>query len=117
HAAGITTTSGRQHDREEDLQAAAEKVGRFLFQVEIRLRVHGADGDEPQARIKLREMAGAFGQFSSPRHAAFHATRRRHSFLLSTEELATLWHPATGTVRAPTMSSVESRELEPPVSL
>ena len=38
-------------------------------------------------------------------------------FLLSTEELATLWHPATLTVRAPGMTTVETRELEPPVHL
>ena len=38
-------------------------------------------------------------------------------FLLSTEELATLWHPATATVRAPTMEVTNSRELEPPSNL
>ena len=117
HAHNITTSSARQHDREEDLQAVADKMGRLLFQTEICLRVHGSARDERQAHIKLCEMAGAFGQFSSPRHASFHATSRRHSFLLSTEELATLWHPATGTVRAPTMSAVQSRELAPPVQL
>lgn len=117
HGANMTLSGTRQHDREEELQAAADKVGRFLFQVEIRLRVRGHSRDERQARAKLRDMAGAFGQFSSPRHASFHTTGRRRSFLLSTEELATIWHPATGTVRAPTMSAVDSRELEPPVHL
>jgi len=118
HAHTIATSASRQHDREEDLQAAADKVGRFLFHAEIHLRVRGPAREEPQAQIKLQEMAGAFGQFSSPRHASFHVTtRRQRTFLLSTEELATLWHPATGTVRAPTMSAVESREREPPVQL
>src|SRR5205807_1260260 len=75
-----------------------------------------------EAKEKLLELAGTFGQFSSHRLAAFHAGRPRRwrqsrAFLLSTEELATLWHPPTATVRAPTMTTVESREAEPPVSL
>src|SRR5437879_1874487 len=67
----------------------------------------------------MHEMAGAFAQFSSPRLASFHPARGRRPrrCLLSTEELATLWHPATATVRAPTMTAVGSRELEPPVDL
>ncbi len=118
HARETTTSGTSQHDREEDLQAAADKIGKYLFQAEIRLQVHAPATLEAQARRKLREMASAFGQFGSPRLACFHTSRRRgRSFLLSTEELATLWHPATDTVRAPTMSAVESREFEPPVHL
>src|SRR5207253_9320986 len=53
--------------------------------------------------------------------ASFHQARprrwRRQTFLLSTEELATLWHLPTLTVRAPTMTAVDSREMEPPVHL
>jgi len=37
--------------------------------------------------------------------------------LLAASELATLWHPPTATVRTPTLPRVESRELEPPVTL
>ena len=69
---------------------------------------------------------GAFGQFSH-RRASFRMGRirrlrssrrtRSHSFLLSTEELATIFHLPTVTVRAPTMTTVESREFEPPVAL
>lgn len=116
----LATSSARQHDREENLQAAADKIGRLLFQAEIRLRVTGSAQDEPHVLAKLYEMTGAFGQFNVPRLASFHASAgrwRRRRFLLSTEELATLWHPATGTVRAPTMTAVESRELEPPTHL
>ena len=46
-----------------------------------------------------------------------HQLPRSRSFLLSTEELATLWHPSTSAVRAPTMTTVESREAEPSVHL
>lgn len=113
----ITTSTGRQRDREEDLQAAADKVGRLLFHAELSLSVSGPADAESRASEKLCEMAGALGQFSSGRLAAFHRSRRPRGFLLSCEELATLWHPATCTVRAPTMTAVESRELEPPVQL
>ena len=99
------------------MQAAANKIGRLLFQADIRLLVTADAADREKALAKLHEMAGAFGQFNSPRLASFHLCRRPRRFLLSTEELATLWHPASATVRAPTMTSVDSRELEPPVQL
>ena len=120
-AGGLTTTPGRQHDREEDLQAAADKLGRLLFSTHIRLTVNGRPEDKAAAKAKLREMAGAFGQFAAPRLASFRQARpgrtSHRTFLLSTEELATLWHLPTLTVRAATMTTVESREMEPPVRL
>lgn len=116
----LSTSSSRLHDREEDLQAAGDKLGRLLFDTQIRLVATAERKHEAAARAKLREIAGAFGQFSMPRLATFHVARTRrhaHSFLLSTEELATLFHLPTLTVRAPTMTTVDSREFEPPVRL
>jgi len=124
---GLTTTPARTHDREEDLQAASDKLGRHIFGVRILLVVSTAAGEATGAKAMLRQLAGAFGQFTVPRLARFHATRARRTrrfshragrgFLLSCEELATLWHPATATVRAPAMQVTESRELEPPVTV
>jgi len=116
-APSLTTASARTHDREEDLQAAMDKLGRHLFETHIRLAVAAAPKDTPLARLQLRQMAGAFGQFTVPRMAKFRVANSRRGFLLSCEELATLWHPATATVRAPAMRVTESRELEPPVTL
>jgi len=124
----LTVTSTRLHDREADLQAASDKLGRLLFETRILLIVAGPEEVAFEAKQKLREMAGTFGQFSSPRLSSFHLGRLRRrrrfpirsrspAFLLSTEEVATLWHPPTLTVRAPTMALVESREMEPPVDL
>lgn len=119
----LDTSGSRVHDREEDLQAASEKAGKLLFESSIRLTVSGPESAASDARAKLQELAGTFGQFSSHRLASFHMGRvrrrpgRGRTFLLSTEELATLWHPPTATVRAPTMTTVESRETEPPVHL
>ena len=127
-AAGPTSSaaSARTHDREDDLQAAVDKLGRHLFEVHLRLAVFASPGDAARAERQLRRMAGAFGQFMVPRMARFRMSRvsrseaRRHrtrGFLLSCEELATLWHPATATVRAPAMQITQSRELEPPIDL
>lgn len=124
----LTISSGRFHERELDLQAASDKLGRLLFEVRIRLAVFGPPGRADEAAARLREMAGAFGQFSLPRLASLHpGPGRRHrawprrfrspASLLSAEELATLWHPPTLTVRAPAMTTVGSRELEPPARL
>jgi hypothetical protein len=41
----------------------------------------------------------------------------RRGFLLSCEELATLWHPPVASVQTATLATVESRELPPPVVL
>jgi DNA helicase HerA-like ATPase len=118
HAASLTTSPSRIHDREEDLQAAADKMGRLLFRTHVQIRVTGNVADKKLARRKLRDICGAFGQFSVPRLASFRRAWLHSSpFLLSTEELATLWHLPTSAVRAPTMTTVESRELPPPVNL
>ena len=123
----LNTSSARAHEREEDIQAASDKLGRHLFEVRIHVTVAAPLEDAARAKQLLRQMTGAFGQFTIPRMATFHVSRVRRSdprgrrsaggFLLSSEELATLWHPATATVRAPAMQVTESRELEPPVTL
>ena len=129
HADGLLHQSPpRQHDREDELQAAADKLGRLLFECHIRLSVMAPAAVEDQATGLLRELAGTFGQFSVPRLASFHAGPiHAHAspprdfagapFLLSTEEVATLFHPATETVRAPDFAQVDSRQFPAPTDL
>lgn len=128
HGPSLTATVSRTHEREEDLVAAAEKLRQPLFETRIRLIVIARPTADAAARQKIQEMAGAFGTFSSPRLSVFRISRIRHSatmprrfshpaFLLSSEELATIFHPKTLSVRAPTLATVESRELAPPVTL
>lgn len=127
HTNPLTTSASRAHEREDDLAAASDKMAKQLFATHIRLIVSGPPEADKLARRKLEEMAGAFGVFSLPRLGAFHATRirrsdrvppRRHAAsILSTEELATLFHAPCESVRAPTLSQVQSREFEPPVTL
>ncbi|HEY1656441.1 MAG TPA: type IV secretion system DNA-binding domain-containing protein, partial [Candidatus Tumulicola sp.] len=75
---------------------------------------------------KLDELASALGSLSEPELATWHVLslkrgeRNHHSrrgFLLSTEELATLWHLPVFSIHVPMLDVVQYRQLEPPVSL
>lgn len=119
----IDTSAGRQHEREDDLQAAAVKIGGHLFEASIRLSVHVPAGNEIQARARIRQLAAALGAFTEPRLATFHKGEIRRErkvgefgkkFLLSHDELATLFHAPTANVGTEGMQSSEFRELEPP---
>lgn len=119
----LETSSSRLHDREDDLQAASEKVGGHLFESQIRLIVTAAPEHQQEALDRIRQMSGAFGAFTKSRLATFRLgpircsqQRSSHgrSFLLSHEELATLWHPPTATTLAEQMQASEFAELEAP---
>jgi hypothetical protein len=119
----LETSTSRSHEREEDLQAASEKVGGHLFESTIRLTVNAMPNDKSIALERLNRMAGAFGAFTKSRLATFQSSKphqrsvpmtRKASFLLSHEELATLWHPPTATTQAERLQSNEFQELEAP---
>lgn len=110
--------SPAQHSRETTLEAAKDKIGRHLLEATIRIDVATPPDSKEIAERVIRELVGAFGAFSSPRLASFRRCRRsRRPFLLSTEELATLWHLPTCNARAPRMDVTEYRRLEPPRGL
>lgn len=126
----LETSTSRLHEREDDLQAASDKVGCHLFEAHIRLTVFAPVSHRHVAAERLRQMAGAFGAFTKSRLAKFHlgpirhgttqdrhTVRRHRGFLLSHEELATLWHPPTATVLAEQMQTTEFTELEAPARL
>lgn len=126
HFTPLRALSSRSHDHEQELDAAADKLGRHLFSVQIRIVVRGPPGADHQARAIIHSIAGAFGQFTSPRLATFRlghircrpvsiaSAQGRGGFFLSDEELATLVHPATETVRAERMERNTWRQAEPP---
>lgn len=121
HRSAIDTSAGRLHDREDDLQAASDKAGGHLFDATIRLLVSVSAQNHARALARVRQMAGAFGAFTTPRLARFHLRHGRrwkatggNVFLLSHEELATLFHPPTATVAAERMQMQEFTELEAP---
>ena len=119
----LDTSTSRVHEREDDLQAASDKIGGHLFETHIRLSVSAPTDRHHEANSRIRQMAGAFGAFTKSRLATFRLgpirrgqSRPSHSrgFLLSHEELATLWHPPTATVLAEQMQTTEFTELEAP---
>ena len=121
--AALSTSTSRTHEREADLQAASDKLGRHLFETRIRLSVTALAECEQQARERLQSLVGAFGAFTKSRLAMFEATKvrqgklktlRGRGFLMSHEELATLWHPPTSTVLAEAMQTTDFTELEAP---
>lgn len=123
HRSNLETSSSRMHEREDDLQAASEKIGGHLFEASIRLCVFAPAERYREAENRIQQMAGAFGAFTKSRLATFQVRkirrgRERHrigrGFLLSHEELATLWHPPTATVLAEKMQTAEFTELEAP---
>jgi len=118
------TSGGRYGEREDDVQAAADKIGANLFDAQICLSVSTSSASAPGAITKLRTMRGAFGSFTKSRLATFRMSkiRRRRPrpgswFLLSHEELATLFHPATQTVGSDRMAVTPFTELEAPSKL
>jgi len=122
----IDTSTGRHHDREDDVQAASDKIGGHLFETRIRLVVEVANGTTEFARDRLETMAGGLGSFTVSRLATFRMTRPRRGllrgpggrgFLLSHEELATLFHPPTAGVGAERLHTNDFAEKEAPVCL
>jgi len=122
----IDTSTGRHHEREDDVQSASDKVGGHLFETRIRLVVAGPRDGEASAYERLRTMAGALGSFTVSRLATFRMTRIRRGqpralpkrgFLMSHEELATLFHPPTAGVGAERMHTNDFTEKEAPVSI
>jgi len=89
-----------------------------LFAVSIRLTVAATPRRRKLARRKLRQLLAAFGGFENPPYTRFYRTFIwPRTFLLSTAELATLWHPTTDTVRTDKMETEAYRRLEPPTEI
>jgi hypothetical protein len=120
--------SMRSHDREDSLSAAADKVNRLMFTCNIRISVIAPTGEAEAAKEKLQEIAGSFRQFSLPQCNAFgskkintgasiHHGFKEQSYILSVEEIATIWHMPTILVQTPNIDWVVSKKLEPPNNL
>jgi hypothetical protein len=120
----IETTGGRHHEREDDVQAASDKVGGHLFETRIQLTVYGPRHGGRAASHRLRQMFGAFGAFTVSRLATFRPSRVRcdavrsmggRCFLMSHEELATLWHLPMASVGVGQLHTTDFMELPAPI--
>ncbi len=128
HALDLDKSGSRSHEREDDLAAAHEKTGRQLFEVTLAIHAKTKQASAEDARARIAQVFATLGLFTSPGRNTFRLVKPvqqrgrdrvnwDHSFLLATDELATLWHPPTSLVKVPAMAVVESREAEPPVRL
>ena len=106
-------TSLRSHDREDSLTAAVDKLNRLLFEANVRVSVIAPSGYRRETEGKVEEIVSSFRQFSLQHCNGFHEARLRSSstlpvgfcirpFVLSVEEIATLWHVPTTLVQTPT---------------
>jgi len=123
----LTKSSSRVHDNEKELQAASNKLGQHLFETTLTITVQAPLGEADAARRKLQEIIAVLDKFTVPRLATFRSScirsrpartaRRQRGFLLSDEELATLWHLPTKGVRDANRQTSVWRRLEPPTEL
>ncbi|MBU0767103.1 type IV secretory system conjugative DNA transfer family protein [Patescibacteria group bacterium] len=120
--------SARSHDRENSVAAALDKVNRLLFLCNVRISVIAPKGHTDEARAQIDEIVGGFRQFALPNCNALKAKSvkqssnvpygiKEHPFILSVEEVVTLWHIPTVLVRTPNIDWVLSKKLEPPINL
>jgi hypothetical protein len=99
-------------------KAAFAKLDQPLCTARIRLTV-AADTDE-SARRQLEQLAAAFAPYTLNSAAEFRIVpdgSNARGSLLSVDELAILFHPATASVRTERMRRTDSRALEPPAVL
>jgi len=122
----------RTHDRETEESACMDKVIKLMFEVSIRVVHVPKSADKRRAMAKINEIAGSFNQFNFPNLNGFEigetfegaealeafANRKiDYGFVMNTEELATVYHLPSITVKTPNISWVRSKKLEPPVDL
>lgn len=121
-------TAARSHDREDAVAAAQDKVNRLLFLCTVRVNVIVPKGVHAEAREKLEEIRSSFEQFSLPHCNAFKRGKisegascfqkfAANPYILSVEEIATVWHLPTILVQTPNLDWVLFRKLEPPSNL
>lgn len=128
----VEEQTSRTHERETAMVAAIDKIGRLLYETQIRVVYVPKSSNKEVALVKLREIAGSFKQFNIPHLNGFHIDNiyygneiverfrkrtMRNPFVLSVEELATVYHLPNITVMTPNIYWVRSRRLEPPGDL
>lgn len=108
----------------EALTLAQKKISQHTFRVALTVSVTAHPKHLAEAHARLQELAGSLGQFTGPgasvfvaKHASSPQLNERRGFLLSDQELATVFHPSTHRVRVAKTTAAQSRQLEPPLWL
>ncbi len=124
--------SSKSHEKETNIDAAIDKVGRPLFDASLRIVYIPKTKSHQKAEVKLQEIVSSFKQFNYPTLNGFEENKMEHGRLvierynkrlitngcvLNNEELATIFHMPNITVKTPTIFWVRSKKLEPPNDL
>jgi hypothetical protein len=125
--------SSKQHDRESVIEACTDKIGRLMYETNVRIAYLPANGDMKGAELKVKEIAGSFQQFTIPQLNGFamkpfergkdfwlrfkHRMILRENLLQNVEELATIFHFPSHVVQTPNIDWVKSRKVEAPTNL
>ncbi len=120
--------SMRSHEREDAETASVDKVNRLLFLANVRVSVVTPSAARDQAALKADEIISSFRPFTLPQCNGFREEAkktdsvlprgfRERPYVLSVEEVATLWHVPNILVKTPNFDWVMYRKVEPPVDL
>ena len=107
--------SSSLHERESLRNAATAKIQRHLFAVRIELKVTGAE--KLQADKILHQLSSAFAPFDLPHSNRLVVSRKPACSVLSTEELATLWHLPMSALPGVSFDQQKMKVLPPPEKL
>lgn len=118
----------------EIIKALENKASKAAFEVNVNLLVSAPN--QAQAEVILAQTENAFAQFNSVNLNSFKAYRvagralkklfydfsfrlfnKAHRFVLSTEELSSLFHFPTTEIEAPKVKFIKSKQAAPPVNL
>ncbi len=128
----VEDITSRLHERESAIDAAIDKVVKLLYEVNIRIVYVPKNKSVEKAKTKVREIVGSFKQFNLPHLnnfligdfeygreliSAYHERVLKNAMVMNNEELATIFHMPTLTVKTPTIYWVSSKKLEPPNDL
>lgn len=114
---------------EEVIKAVEQKLAKPLFAVTI--RIVAASLNEQRAQELLQSLAGSFDQFQAPLRNDFVATRPRdqkhfvvqyafrqfepkHSMILGSDELVSIFHLPTSGTETPRVKWLKTKEAPPP---
>jgi hypothetical protein len=127
-AEGGPQASARSHEREDSITGAFDKLNRLIFTANLRISVIAPADCKEEAEAKVREIASSFKQFTIPSCNGLEIKNiavkdhvplgfQTRPYMLSAEEIATLWHVPNIMVKTPNMDWVVSKKLEPPVNM
>lgn len=128
----VEELSSKTHDRETNIDAAIDKVGRPLFDSTVRIVYVPKNKNHQKGEVKLHEIVSSFKQFNYPTLNGFEEGKLQQGNMIiekynkrlinegcvmNNEELATIFHMPNITVKTPTIFWVKSKKLEPPGDL